>query len=53
MMRPWIKMLVLVVVLLSQLAMTCAKQDEMEQRSRSPDPQSIPPPQRRMQDLTH
>jgi len=43
MIRQWLKILVLVVTLLSQMAMTCSR-DEAQQRSTSPDPQSTPPP---------
>jgi hypothetical protein len=43
MIRQWFKILVLVIALLSQMAMTCSR-DEAQERSTSPDPRSTPPP---------
>jgi hypothetical protein len=45
MIRQWFKILVLVIALLSQIAMTCSR-DEAQQGSASPDPRSTPPPPR-------
>ena len=42
MIRQWLKILVLVVTLLSQMAMTCSR-DEAQQVSTNPDPHSTPP----------